>query len=699
MGPTDYLSILKTAEELPFPVGKKLLIAILQGNTGNESVKRNNLSRIKQFGSLHLYSDADLSQEIDALQRNGLIDLSGMRGKEYIKVITLTEKGRAELADPSLHRRRLAGNGKSFMTEITESDKSIFAALGAVLEKYNDLQKKAIISDSKSILCLAGAGTGKTTVLTKRIEFMTAYRSVPPRKILAITFTRKAKQEMLTRLRGVPQAQGVSIETFNSFSERFLRAYGDLVYGKKVAVITFPERIRLLQRGLESQNLTMDRAIDIYFSDSQIRSKTKEQLSFTLMNDCYAILELFKVDGRKIDEFSCDCSPQQRKGVDMILSLCRFIDDGMKRRGLRDFTDQLIDCYHFLESHAAYIPKYSHILIDEYQDVNAMQIALIRLLAPENLFVVGDPRQSIFGWRGSKVGYILNFLEDHPDATAIALIRNYRATEPLVRLANASIRKMGLPDLEPHHTGEKDIKVFDARDEGDEYTYVMKRIKESTLPPEEIFVLARTNRQLNELSALMKKESIPHSVRSDEQRRPVEPKEGEVILATIHAIKGLEAELVIVMGCTPGNFPCKSSDHPILDLLKREEYDKEEEERRLFYVAISRAKRSLILTYSGKSMTWFITDEMKRLIDIDIPAAPKTAPSKRKGDLQIELRTWRSRKARELGIPAYMIMHDSTLQEIADSMPLSAYDLEGIPGIGKEKIRRYGGEILDIVNR
>ncbi len=262
---------------------------------------------------------------------------------------------------------------------------------------------------------------------------------------------------------------------------------------------------------------------------------------------------------------------------------------------------------------------------------------------------------------------------------------------------------MNLTDLEAHNNKENDLKKdihllkFDA--EGAEFEFIIQKILSTDLPKSEIFVLARTNRQLTDLSQIMKIRNIPHIVRSDEMKRTVIAGKEDVTLATIHAIKGLEAELVFVIGATAQNFPCKGSEHPVIDMVKVEEYDKEEEERRLFYVAISRAKSSLIISYSGKKPTYFITKEMEDYLK------PKTINANvnmnkfsSNGGVVEQLKHWRKAIAQENGVPAFLIMHDSTLQDIAQKMPMSKSDLESVRGMGPTKIMRYGDDILKIVS-
>ncbi len=286
----------------------------------------------------------------------------------------------------------------------------------------------------------------------------------------------------------------------------------------------------------------------------------------------------------------------------------------MQVQGLRDFTDQLLDCLRFFQENNSEIPTLDHVLVDEYQDVNDAQIDLLRLLSPKNLFCVGDPRQSIFGWRGGNINYIFNFQKENPDAEIIGLNTNYRSAKKIVEFMNTSISELGLEDLENSKETEGEINFLDFETEQEEYEYIIKTICELEIDRNEIFVLSRTNRQLNELSQKLKARNISHIVRLDEVTRPTEARQGDIVLSTIHAIKGLEAKAVFVLGCNEQNFPCKAPDHPILEFIKGQDSDKEEEERRLFYVAVSRAKERLFLSYSGKKPTYFITEEMKKII-------------------------------------------------------------------------------------
>ncbi len=681
----DYLCVLKALDEIPFGVGKKLLIDFLQGNSDNDSIGKNRLHKLDSFGSLG-YSEDELNQVIDSLIVNGMIRMVAVNGNRFWKVMELSDKGRVELSSPSLYKRKLSFGFKETITEITEKDRELFAALGDYLKDFNEEQKKAITSCNEHVLCIAGAGSGKTTVLTKRIEFIVRYRSADPAKVLAITFTRKARQEMMNRLEAIGGLGQVSVETFNSFCEKILREHANLAYGRPVRVVTYKDKLIMVARALANRKMDMRGAIQIYFTQSQQRAKSEEQLANIFLNDCFFLRDYLKVKNRQ-DVLARAIEPAQ----ELVFGVCSYIEKFMLEHGLRDFADQLLDTLELFKAHPELIPEFDHVLVDEYQDVNSTQVNLLDVLDPKNIFCVGDPRQSIYGWRGSDIRYILSFEEKYPGCEITTLRKNYRSSKPIVELINAASRNMGLPDLEATNEGEKDIRLVKFDTEAGEFEFVIQRILASSLPRHEIFVLARTNRQLNELSQEMHIRGITHVVKSDELRRPVAAGPDDITLATIHAIKGMEASMVFVIGCTGLNFPCKGSEHPVVDMIDVEEYDKEEEERRLFYVAMSRARRSLYLSYAGKRPTSFITEEMLGLIQ------PKGFNVMRSSDVLTRLKDWRKELSERLGVPPYVIMHDRTFIDLAVKMPTTLEDLEDIHGMGPTKIAKYGDEILRII--
>ncbi|MEA3229462.1 MAG: UvrD-helicase domain-containing protein [archaeon] len=697
----DYLFVLKALDEISFGVGKKLLVDFLRGDETNKSIARNSLTSKKNFGVL-AYDKDELNAMIDNLVLNDLISIGFIDDKKFWKVLKLTEKGEKEVSNPVLYKKKLSFNFKETRTHITEEDRDLFGKFAEFLGQFNDEQKKAIISDNRHILCLAGAGSGKTTVLTKRIEFLVKYCSVDPKKILAITFTRKARAEMMRRLEHMA---GLNIETFNSFCEKNLRWHNNLIYDKSVRVINYRDKIQMVNKAFMSLNITPVQAINTYFSYAQKQGKTMEQLQNIFMNDCFFIRDYYKFKNLSLRKLSFETvDAKHRKSADIVFGVCNYIEAYMKKFGLRDFADQLVDAIKLFEVHTELVPKFEHILVDEYQDVNSTQIKLIDMLGSSNLFCVGDPRQSIYGWRGSDIRYILNFEDKYPDCDIITLSKNYRSTKHLVNMINDSIKGMGLADLESSIEGEKDINLLKFGSDGAELEFVLQKIIALDLPGSEVFVLARVNRQLNELSQRMKIAGIRHIVRSDEMKRSGKAGKDDITLATIHAIKGMEAKTVFIIGCNSFYFPCRGSEHPVVDMIKVEEYDKEEEERRLFYVAMSRAKESLYLTYTGKKPTYFITESMLEMMGAEKgELQPKTRErikvdvSKLSGDLIMRLKSWRNSLARDSELPAYCILHDRSLLEIAQKLPKNSYELEKIYGLGPAKIMKYGESILQIV--
>jgi superfamily I DNA/RNA helicase len=553
---------------------------------------------------------AKIISEINNLISNSMIEFTFSDYNKFIKVLKLTTRGKNEINLPTLFKKKLSGLNFE-VSNVNDKDREKFLEFGDFLKKYNDEQKKVIVSASEKILCIAGAGSGKTSVLVKRIEFLVKKSNILPQKILAITFTRKAKKEMDNRLDELG-IFGVHVYTFNSFCEKILKEYENKIYGRAVRVQSYSDKIFAMNMALANLGLTINEVIDGYFSKKQREFKNGNQLIGSFMNDCFSVIEYFKITGEKEYDFSKDVDGENKKNAEIVYSVNKYLNEHIAIQGLRDFTDQILDTLNFFEKNNDYIPNYEHVLIDEYQDVNSMQVKLLKLLKPKNLFAVGDPRQAIFGWRGADIKYILNFEKDFGNSEIVYLTKNYRSSKNIVEFMNSSVKDFGLPNLENHKNEETEIRILDFDSEEAEKIFVINNILESEIPLDEIFILARTNRQLIELSNLMKTRGVPHIVRTDDQKNQEEISNG-VTLATIHAIKGLQAKKVIVIGCNEQNFPCKASDHPAIEMIKLNNYNREEEEKRLFYVAISRAKEILYLTYSGKKPTYFINDEMIRI--------------------------------------------------------------------------------------
>jgi superfamily I DNA/RNA helicase len=605
----DYLKILRALNEIPFPVGRNLLIDFLNGKYKNSSVKNNNLDELINFGSL-LWDKGDINLWIDKLISKKMIEQSCIGNNHFRRVLKITLKGLNEIVKPTLNS--ISNLEKNVSVEITEKDKENFLIYEDFLRALNDFQKKAVISDKKRILTIAGAGSGKTSVLVKRIEFLVNNQGVRPEEILAITFTRKAKQEMEDRLR-LRNVAGVNVSTFNSFSENILRKNSREIYGRNIRVMSYADKLLALNIALYSMNLEIDDAIKIYFSDFQRKNNPKEKLHNIFLNDCFSLIDYFKTSNIEFYDFSKDALTENKEMAVFVYNVVRYLLEHKKTQGLRSFSDQLVDCVSAFKRNPSIIPYYEHVLVDEYQDVNSVQVELLKLINFDNLFCVGDPRQAIFGWRGSDLRFILNFEEDFGEAEIIHLTKNYRSSKKIVDFMNKSISHMDLPDLDSFYEGDCDIKLFNFENEEAEITFIFEVLDSILRRGEDVFILARTNRLVTLISNKLKLMNIPHILKTDDFFNGTVDEKSQLTLATVHSIKGLEANNVFLVGANKENFPCRASDHPIVELIKDDFYDKFEEEKRLFYVAISRAKKNLYITYSGHK-TDFITKEMEEFV-------------------------------------------------------------------------------------
>jgi superfamily I DNA/RNA helicase len=695
----DYI-IINTLDELRFNVGKKLLINILFGEK-NEQTIRLGMFREKFFGVLGLFQKEEIDEMIKSLIFNNFLSIEKNQINKFMPVIMITQKGREVLRNPELLPYKNCTKKKYQnleITTITNEDKKKFELIGKFLEKYNDEQKHAIINNSKQILCIAGAGTGKTTVLTKRIEFLNLYKSIPSEKILAITFTRKARKEMQERLKHINQDNKINVETFNSFAEKELLRNEKLFYDKTYKVINFEMKIKLVTKALKELNITQEDALNSYYSKTMLRTKEPKTLFFKMINDFFMIMDHFSNYSLSIEELI----KQSENLLDIhSKNICRLsykiilkIIEYKEKYGLRDYTDQIVHLLKMYSENPTIIKKYAHILVDEYQDVNNLQVKMINLLNPENLFVVGDPRQSIYGWRGSRINYILGFKDLYPECSIIELRKNYRSSQEIVDFANKSIKKIGLHDLEAFRKEEEKVHVISQDNDESEALFVCNLIKESIFLKKEIFILGRTNKQLDIISEYFDRYNIKYIKRTDETINQdldkVEDKENKIILSTVHAIKGLEAKMVIILGVNSYNYPCRAQEHPIIEYIINPDYDKDEEELRVLYVAITRAKKKLIVCHNlAKSpfLDFYYCNK---------PNSPKFKT--KKNNLMDELIKWRLDTSKTLKVPLDFIFNDKILFEIANEKPLSVEDLSLIRGINPNKVKKFGEEIIDIIH-
>ena len=697
-----YLKVLETLNNIRFQIGTKLFIEVLLGDETTRIIKLN-LNKTRGFGCLADMTSKQVGELLEVMKFNKLIEIQSLLSNKFIKVLKITNKGLNELVVPQLFLSTKKGLLKYFdkIEVVTEQDKRNFSLLESFLSGLNDEQKKAIIIDSPKILCIAGAGTGKTSVLIKRIEYLARYKSIDQGKILAITFTRKARQEMQQRLEKTLPNHNVKIETFNSFSEKILRKYEKEIYSGECRVADLRLQAKMFLAALKKLSITNDDAITTYFSNNKITKNDKTTLLYSLVSDVFAINdyylnrnESFEEINKRIDDFSL----KDRKKAVFVYKILKIINKIKQENNIRGYTEQVIHAIDFFKNNKNRIPKYEHILIDEYQDINDLQIELIGVLNPENLFVVGDPRQSIYEWRNAKIEHILGFSAKYENAKIIQLRTNYRSTQQIIDLANRIIDPLKLPNLITHNKEKQDsIAIIKHESENAERIFLLHSILAQDVDRNKIFVLTRTNRQLDDIAEFFKKNKLKFLKKSsDLENNSRMPEKDEVVLSTVHAIKGLEAEIVFIAGANSINFPCKASEHPVLEMIKSEDpYNKESEELRLFYVAITRVKTKLVISYSG-NITKFIPREY---LENNFPAhlQNKSLNQYIKKDLYSDLREWRRETAKLFHVPAFQILSDRVLLQIAKLKPKDFVELEAIPGIGPAKLNKFGDDILDVV--
>ena len=553
-------SIVKLIKELPFPVGRKFLSDILKG-IRDSRIKKFGFDTCENFGALDLYDVYDIYDLIDEMMQDDILEITKTKSSKYYPVVKVTSHGEKILSKKSSDDEFLSSKEKLFSdTNITEADLEIFSAFGHFLNGFNDQQKKAIIDPSQHILCVAGAGSGKTTVLTKRIEFLVKLKGVDPSKILAITFTRKARQEMLTRLQD-SLGLNVQIETFNSFSEKILQKHHSLYYDSQRKVMSFKDRIRITSEALSRLGYSVNDAVRKYFTVK--RGKDERTLFFQFMNDLFSLIDHYKNNERPLSEFKTIIVNKSTAGDQptalFVYNMVETIQALKVEHGFRDYTDQIVHTIDLFEKHPEVIPEYEHILVDEYQDVNDLQVKMLDVISPKNLFVVGDPRQSIYGWRGSKIKNIYKFPEMYENSSVVQLTKNYRSTHEIVDLANTIIKSMSLPYLNSNN-GESSEKIMPIlipqKNEEAEMIFVAQSILSQTVSRKEIFVLTRTNKQLDKIKEVLHKHKIKFIAKTTNEQENLEPTQDQVTLSTVHAIKGLEAEVVYIVGVNTKMYPC-----------------------------------------------------------------------------------------------------------------------------------------------
>jgi DNA helicase-2/ATP-dependent DNA helicase PcrA len=613
-----------------------------------------------------------------------------------------------------------------------------------ILDGLNPEQRVAAEAVRGPVCILAGAGSGKTTTITRRIAHQVASGALEPGQILAVTFTDKAAGEMRTRLAALG-ADGVVARTFHSAALAQLRHFapgtvGQILPSKALELRHIANR---LLRAPYKFRPAADLATEIEWAQNrrirpdrylELAADREPPIPHELMHRIYADYEARK-----------------------------------RSAGLVDFEDLLeltIDLYDG-DPHATEVfrARYRAFTVDEYQDVNLLQQTLLeRWVGPrEDVCVVGDDYQSIYSFTGASAEWLLGFPGRFPGATVVRLEANYRSSPELLALANRLVPRL--------HGAEKTLRATQPSgpeaqaqgyvSSGAEAAALVTRVRElhaDGLPYEEMALLVRTNSRAAEFELALSDAEIPFqgasllgresarflvkrlrsSTRTDvagevrhlavgqgwleqppeklgereqtrqsdlalivslagrfddgektaaafvtwlEQRFDPRAAGSGIHLLTYHRAKGLEFDAVFLPRLDDKEMPSR----------RAVKAGGEVEERRLFYVGVTRAKRHLWLGWTGKPSRFLLELEVVKDVGVDPFAKPRDE------DLPpayAALKEWRRVRSKADGVPAYVVFHDRTLVEIAERQPRTEAELAEISGVGPAKLERYGKDLL-----
>jgi DNA helicase-2/ATP-dependent DNA helicase PcrA len=638
-----------------------------------------------------------------------------------------------------------------------------------ILAGLDPEQRQAAEALTGPVCILAGAGTGKTRAITHRIANMVNSGVAAPGHVLAVTFTTRAAGEMRSRLR-LLGAHGVQARTFHSAALRQLHYFWPRLSGGG--------RPTIIESKLPS----------IRAASARLRI----HLDPTVQRDLASEIEWAKAAQVSTDSYAAAAVAAGREPPlehSTVQKLFAAYEDVNSERGQFDFEDMLVMAAFAVEEHpdiaAEVRDRYRHFVVDEYQDVNALQQRLLDAWLGErdSLCVVGDPHQTIYSFTGASPSYLVDFPKRYADATVVRLVRDYRSTAQVVALANRLVPTAKLVA----QTGDGPVPTMQGHDdepaEAESVVRRITRLAAEGVPLREMAVLYRVNAQSEAYEAALASADVPYLVRGGARffdrpevregvvrlrgaAKAANPPEGAladvvaevlasvgltaeppggggaarekweslraivglaeetpeaslddfvvelaqraeaqhappvdgVTLASLHAAKGLEWDAVFLVGLVDGTMPITHATTPA----------QVEEERRLLYVGITRARRHLALSWAAaRAAGGRRSRKPSRFLDgLRSPSDPplrQPSAAKPRGlsddPLVQRLREWRLERSRADGVPAYVVFDNKTLEAIAEQLPGDRDALAAVPGVGPKKLEQYADEVLAILRR
>ena len=378
------------------------------------------------------------------------------------------------------------------------------------LKGLNEPQLEAVTTLQGPLMVLAGAGSGKTRVLTMRIAHLIT-NGVDPFNILSLTFTNKAAKEMkerIAKLVGDSNARSLWMGTFHSVFARILRSEGHhLGYPSNFTIYDMQDALNVMKKVIKDMNIDSD----VYKAKKVLSRISQYKNNLITVNAYFNNPELMEAD--------------EKANMKHIGNIYKKYVEACFKNGAMDFDDLLLKTNELLtrfpEVLAKYQDRFRYILVDEYQDTNHSQYLIVKALASkfENICVVGDDAQSIYSFRGANIHNILNFKKDYPDAMTVSLEQNYRSTQNIVDAANVVISK-NLQQFKKNvfsenEVGEK-IKIYRSLSDADEANFVSANIYELHNTQQRHFsdfaILYRTNSQTRAFEDALRKKNIPYKV-------------------------------------------------------------------------------------------------------------------------------------------------------------------------------------------